>query len=199
MMITVLGGLVFYFRQQNRYWLSHLDAPDPNILRHLHELARGRGWMLCYLWGMLTLVIIIYDLRYPTQAEEAMPDIPATIGSRAPITPSAAQVSEVTRDIEIDKIKTYFEDAYVSYYYLHKCRVARPEDNAILYRALLSALEAYQASAEAPQIMSAAKGSFEVIYSQTACEAGKLDPVRARFDNFIHSLSHPGTASDTAQ
>lgn len=190
MMISVLAGLLYYFYHQNHYWMTQLDSPDPEVLRHLHELARGRGWMLCYLWGMLTLVIIIYDLRYPTRAQEAEPDIPVTtIGSRPPVTPPAAEVSEITRDIEIDKIKTYFEDAYVSYYYLHKCRVARPEDNVILYRALLRALETYQATGDAPQIMNAAKGSFEVIYSQTGCEAEKLDPIRTRFDVFIESLS----------
>jgi hypothetical protein len=191
MMVAVLGGLLYYFRRQNRLWLPQLDTPSPEVLHHLHTLVRSRGWMICYLWGLLTLSLILHDIQRTIRPAEA-PLVPPTPTIHAlPNTPSApAAVSEVQREIEIDKIKTYFEDAYVSYYYLHKCGVARESDNARLYHALLRSLSTYQASDVAPQIMNAARGSFEVMYSRIRCDAETVQPVQQRFDRFITSFQN---------
>jgi hypothetical protein len=195
MMLGVLAWLLWYFSRQRRYLEALFSRPDEETLRRLQELTRNRGWMVCYLWGLLTLTIITYDLRYPTQEPPAAPPVPGPApASVAPPPASTPALSEVQREIEIDKIKTYFEDAFVSYYYLHKCRAARPEDNARLYQALWNYLATFDATQNAPQIMSAAQGSFEVIYSRTGCDSKTLEPIRQRFDTFMQALPGPAPA-----
>jgi two-component system phosphate regulon sensor histidine kinase PhoR len=73
------------FRQELLKSLE-LDSPDPHLLRHLHQEADGKGYLLSYkgystLTGDLTYVIAYHDLEYlvdqlfPTllAAEEATP------------------------------------------------------------------------------------------------------------------------------
>lgn len=189
-MLAALLGLAWFFSRQTRPFEALLSRPDTPTQRRLHALVRQRGWMVCSLWGFLTLTVIIHDLRHPTEADAATSSLPLPPASVSVVgAPSPTQsLSPVQRDIEIDKIKTYFEDAFVSYYYLHKCRVARPEDNTRLYQALWHYLAVFDATANAPQVMSAAQGSFEIIYSRTGCEPKTLDPVRQRFDTFIKAL-----------
>lgn len=192
MMAGVLVMMLIHFHRQNRDWLSRLNTPDERTLRHLLSLVRGRGWMICYLWMLLTLGVIYHSLQRTENAAITSP--PHTI---APATPAPSSTggdparSGIQREIEIDQIKTYFEDAYVSYYYLYKCKAAGPEDNVTLYRVLLQKLEVLDATDYAPQIMSAARGSYEVIYSVMGCEEDKLSPVRTRFQAFMASLQTP--------
>lgn len=200
MMLCVLGGLVVYFYRHHRQWRAHLHITDETTQHYFYTLARTRGWMICYLWGLLSLLIIYQDLRQTaienTDTRPHAMIAPAQENLFA--APAPNPLTAARRNIEIDKIKTYFEDAFVSYYYLHKCGVAREEDNAILYRALWKALEVYQATDNAAQIMSAAKGSFEVIYSGVSCEENKLVSVQSRFDLFISSLAAPRAATSPA-
>ncbi|MBY0355379.1 MAG: hypothetical protein K2Q12_06565 [Rickettsiales bacterium] len=188
MMAGVLAGLVFYFRWQSRYWKLQLQSPNSALLHHLHQISRARGWMICYLWGLLSVSIVFYDLRDEYRRMELVPlSVPQLY--EAPATQQAQPVTRVMREIEIDKIKTYFEDAYVTYYFLNKCGVARAEDNNLLYGALLAALTVYQAKENASQIMSAARGSYEVIYSQTGCNAEKIAALQQRFESFMTTIT----------
>lgn len=192
MMAGVLVMMLFYFHRQNRYWLSQIDVPDERTLRHLLTLVRGRGWTICYLWTLLTLCVVYHSLqRAEDAAEPASPPAIAPATLAPPATGQDPARSGIEREIEIDQIKTYFEDAYVSYYYLYKCQSAGPEDNVTLYRVLLQRLEALNATGYAPQIMSAARGSYEVIYSGMACEEAKLAPIRTRFKAFMDALKTP--------
>ena len=187
MMATVLAMLIVYFRHQNRDWLSQLDTPSESNLRHLHAMARGRGWTICYLWALLTVTVIFYGLRHPS-AETEPASITQAENSGTVYAGQALPLSGIKREIEVDKVKTYYEDAYVSYYYLYRCKAAGPEDNVTLYRALVQSLESLAAIDSAPQIMSAARGSFEVIYSRANCEEETLAPVKARFEAFMQSI-----------
>ena len=193
--------MIVIMRKQHRRLAPLLSEPSEELQHTLFEMARGRGWVLCFLWAALTLTIISYGLKFPTryqdggEAEKSQIAPAAVTASAADVvsgSPEAAavlaQVPAMAREALIDRIQAFYEDAFISYYYLNKCGVAKKDDNETLYRAMLAELAPQKAEEAAKKVIDAAQGSFEVIYSQSPCDESYLTPVQRDFGIMMQTL-----------
>lgn len=90
----------------------------------------------------------------------------------------------------IDSVKKRYEEILVTYFFLIKCGAANPLD----YHIITSALSQEMASINAPgrlqnDIVTAAKGSYKEMYSQTRCEGAGMEALQKQYSDYIDNLS----------
>ena len=151
-----------------------------------------RGWIILGLWGMLSMTLITYDLRYPVRDKEDAGKPAPTIAQPTPSdTQTLLQAPGISRTPEayLDLLKSRYEDAFLSFFYLRQCKVSKDEDYQQLYinfKRQLSAAGADESMVE--NTVSAALGSFETIYSGAPCDAKYLNPIQERFRQMLAAL-----------
>lgn len=90
----------------------------------------------------------------------------------------------------IDKIKADFESLFVTYQFLHHCNLTQAYD----YHLINSALAHEISSKNAPgriqyDILTAAKGSYQEIYSRSACDTPEIQEMNQKFRSYIEQIS----------
>ncbi len=88
-----------------------------------------------------------------------------------------------------EEIKRRYEELLVSYMYLKKCAMSKPED----FHIIRSALAREMASINAPgrlqhDILTAAQGSYKEIYVRTPCSQEGVSALRDNFRKYIDSI-----------
>lgn len=99
------------------------------------------------------------------------------------------EINTNSQTAEIDKIKSDFESLFVTYQFLYKCGKTEPDD----YHIINSALAHEIASKNAPgriqyDILTAAKGSYQEIYSKTSCDAPEIAGMQQKFRDYINQV-----------
>ena len=130
-----------------------------------------------------------------------LPPSPAVNELDAALTNANAQ--EALED-RLDAMKESYEGGFVSYFFLRRCEVAKPEDIFPIRKALLRDLirvsqnEALAASM-AESIESAAKGSYTELYATSPCEAGVLKNMRDQYQRYLGNLAPAAAAAGAAR
>jgi len=91
----------------------------------------------------------------------------------------------------MDDIKKRYEDVLVIYMFLKKCNRVNTAD----YNIIISALGQEIAAVNAPghlqtDILSAAKGSYQEMYSQSSCREKGVNTLFAQYNDYIKALSN---------
>lgn len=87
---------------------------------------------------------------------------------------------------KIDKIKTNFESLFVSYQYLSKCQLAEDIDYHLLNSALIHQLSSLNAPSRVQfDILTAAKGTYDEIYSRSPCDTPNIGTMQQQFKNYL--------------
>lgn len=102
--------------------------------------------------------------------------------------------AELASDQSLDSIKKRYENALTGAYVLSHCNRADKDELTVLLSALRDDIIEYQQktgdSNLNPQelykrIVSAAEGSFQMVYSKTSCDAPEVDALEQQFASFI--------------
>lgn len=193
-------------------WLNRQDTqlgracaktvpPGPRLLmRHIQSRS-----LQASLWVVLCLVLLaVMDIRQHqrsgTVAKTSVaqtPPVPVAPPSIPVSTLDAAltgaQGNEATEE-RLDAIKESFEGGFISYAYLRRCGVAKPEDIVRIRSALVRALHTVGAtdllaSSMADSIELAARGSYTELYAGSPCTAKTISGMHGTYLRYLDALS----------
>lgn len=90
----------------------------------------------------------------------------------------------------LDAIKKRYEGLLVNYLFLKKCKLIDAQD----YHAIISTLSREMASVNAPgrledDILTAAKGSYNEMYANSACTGPETEKLHRQYDEYIKTIS----------
>lgn len=131
------------------------------------------------------------------QPEKTVAHAPATNAPPA----SALPYSDITEFDEtdskqqaaLDYLKQRYENWFIAYYYLEKCKVAPKSDFDLIQGSMKRELEAAHTNVGATEenIMIAANGSYNELYSTSPCDEERLKATKASYETFIAPLRGP--------
>ncbi len=99
----------------------------------------------------------------------------------------------------IDDIKTRYEDLLVTYLLMQKCGKATVADYNIIMAAMQKEIAALQAPVRLQyDTLTAAKGSYEELYSNNDCEKSTLVDTETQYRAYINALTSPAPATAPA-
>lgn len=92
--------------------------------------------------------------------------------------------------VQIDNIKMRYEGLLVIHFFLRRCEKADDSDYDLIFRAL----QKEAAPLNAPErlqydVLTAAKGTYEELYSKTNCTESNVDSTYAQYKNYLKSLA----------
>lgn len=111
---------------------------------------------------------------------------PQPIAKEQKIIPPAAEAppatdSEAERQAKLDMLKEKHETLRVNYYYLQRCGLATPDDEAKLELALAREIAALSGPARlSADVITAARGTYDEIYARLGCERAEAEAVAFR-------------------
>ncbi|MFO1241973.1 MAG: hypothetical protein U1E36_02040 [Rickettsiales bacterium] len=187
--------LILWHRTSRRYFEPLLDDPREDTQRALFKLATTRSLVIIGLWFMLSMTLIVYDLRYPLNSalRENETYIPSISQPTQPVQiPAQTQTPplQMDTDSELDLLKSRYEDAFLSYFYLKQCKLADEKDYAIIYQAFASQIQRIGLPRSmVDDTVTAALGSYETVYSGAPCKDEYLNPIKNQFHFMLQSLS----------
>lgn len=167
--------------QVNPQWVSPIPQPVAQDTRSLAELAPAAG-------GIRQVPNIT-----PSAQDEL--DAMRQAGLVQQIYEPEQSASTQT---EIDKIKQSYEDILVTFFFLQKCDHAKEEDYMTIHYALSRELRAFGADSHVESdVITAAKGSYQEIYSKISCASQDLNAIETQFMSYTQTLAQsvPNTAS----
>lgn len=116
----------------------------------------------------------------PTDNANALPPIDET---------TLKEALAVYAEDKLDSIKARYEDNFVSYLYLRRCKQIKEEDYTIILNALKNELaQAHITYDPTKEIYSAAQGSYDLLYSESSCTPDTMTPVLQGYNTAIASM-----------
>lgn len=210
-LLLIFAGLWVWLAVENRSGRALLEENKfhPALKTLLHQ-SRLRSHLFLVLYFMFCITVGAYDIRFEKlsgkveattsqetplfaqpmleipESESPAPPIPITV-TESIFSPASAQASaEMEHTSKLDELKVKYEDLIVTYLYLAGCKQATEQEfNTIIYSldAEMMGLEA--APSLRDNIITAAKGSYQEIYSGSGCDEATLAPTRAGFQAFL--------------
>ncbi len=90
----------------------------------------------------------------------------------------------------IDSIKSRYEEILVSYFFMQKCEKTKDSDYNLIFLALQKEIAPLQAPERLQyDILTAAKGSYDELYSKNDCLGENLESSSQQYQAYINSLS----------
>jgi hypothetical protein len=197
-LILLSVALMVILRQQNRYYAQlcqeHGNLP---ITKATLELSRVRGYVALWIWILFVGLFITRDIERKMEAAPNHPEAGYTIAPDDDIPTDFTQEKPTVAPVKpperhIDEIKSSYEDALVSYMILSHCDPRMQAYYQPLYDALTRALAPYDATGLAVRnVVTAATGTYQALYSQTPCTDTHLAKTRRSFLQFIQQIESP--------
>lgn len=176
---------------ENRALKRHSSAAP------FRALLVGRSVQCLFLLAVCFVLMAIVLMK-PAAAPVALPPIAAiTPPARPETVPAPAQQPEAhaiapsqegAQDT-LDRIKERYEETLVNYFFLRQCNKAGDEEYRIIMGALQAQLQQRMAPASMVQnILLAAQGSYNEIYSRLPCDHKDVVSQEAQFRRYLEKL-----------
>lgn len=199
--------VIFWHRRQNKafrqYILSHSNTRS-TVSDRLSQLAYNRSLEVWFVGFLLLAGVVFYDLRYHrlersasdmeirmAEAEQAVNAYQSRIRTQSTALEEAQRLAGMNdaQQRELDVLKPKYEDLFINHYILKRCNFSAPEEFHIINSALVYELNRLNAPAKMRQnIMLAAKGSYDELYSELDCTGADMTPMRARMQAYLQSI-----------
>lgn len=186
--------------QNRQYRRLASDRQEDQGRQELLQAALVRGKVAVGLWVLLVVLLIYRDVEQQIALSQRYPDRPSSITplTDAPAEPDTPPDAPETnkpgmpleqsdqREATLDTIKAIYEDAFVSYMVLERCGRVGDAEYSRLNARLASALAPHDAPpALVENIIAAARGSYEMLYSANPCEDAELEKIETSFRAFL--------------
>lgn len=197
-LLPVLAALCMFLwhQRQQKQLLSSLKntPPSPHSSQRLLALAVERSWQALLLWLVILGGTIIHDHLNQrkdaiiiTQAAEideltsslrvADSQLQNSPSAKMLARPAPSGLSEELQD-KLDLLKAQYEELFVTYYYLKRCRLISPSAFHTMNSALLYELSLLDAPAGIRNsILQAARGTHDEMYAQAPCDESATAPL----------------------
>lgn len=206
--IIVLCALavIFWHTRQNQSFHEYINNTKKRtaISDRLSQLAYNRSFEIFALFVVLIAGIIFYDTRINSQEQrldilqEENLILQAEVGDYEQLMvlkeaklQEALQLSgfDEAQQQELDRLKREFEGLFVNYYVLKKCNLNTTQDFHIMNSALMYRLNTLNAPSGIRQnILDAANGSYQELYSQQSCTDEKLTAMQDTIRTYLREV-----------
>ena len=206
---AILGALILLVG----LWHSRQDAAMARALhkKNTNDLAqsmlqrlRSRSWQLLCCLLLTASIVAYYQLQLQNQPKAAppvlltaSPDVAKPIAAPT-LSPEAEDIFTALyapEDISdepqsrLDRVKRQYERLFVTYFYLRRCGAVSTEDFHLINSALLLNMVQLGAPSELQRdIITAAEGSYEVLYSESPCTRQVLEKVLAPYQRYMERI-----------
>jgi hypothetical protein len=210
-LLLITYGVLRAIRLQNRHYRATLATteertPDAEKIA-LFQLAKLRGDTLCVLWIIIAGCVIANDViravnkardygATAAHANAAKPDDNPYADLEIPAQPQEAKTHEQSPQTlddavrNVEKIKSSYEDALVSYLILRRCQLVEKKEYETLYAAMHRALHfASDRDAITKGVLSAATGTYQSLYSDLDCSSEMMRNTKTHFALFLKQVA----------
>ena len=187
--MSVIFGIALV--KQNKYLrIIHEEMQRFKEQDYILKTAQARGLIAFLLWCLFGTFVIFNDINnevikmhaYVLDAQSQHQSRTNTIAAAAP----ALEPQPINTESSLNDIKSIYEDAFVSYMLLNGCQRSNNETYNALYLKLTAALKEFEApTIQAHNIIIAASGTYDSLYSHTPCEDIYLEPTQKNLDGFL--------------
>lgn len=198
-LLVPLFILLTWHHYQHLFFQSISGKSNAASMREAMKALRARSLQIAAVWVIAIALVIYADIRYyrlvwemeEPEANDGQSGALEPLNFKGSATPQAAQPPAAPQDVRqlearLDEIKFRYEDAFVSYFYLRRCKAAGIEELNAVNEALTREVRALGADPSVQySIYSAAQGSYESIYADTSCDPTALNPVLHQFKAFV--------------
>jgi hypothetical protein len=197
-LLLISAAIIYFLRIQNRYYLALVNESPFHTEEKtaLFTLAKMRGRVILLLWIALMVIIIFLDIKQ--QIDRSQNYLSAQDNSKIDdehVNPyEAEEKTELSSNnklspLKIEKIKSSYEDAFVSYFILEKCNAAELQQKSALYNALLGSLGDYEHKIDAANIViMAAQGTYNSLYENVECDVAAVETTKKNLKLFMSQV-----------
>lgn len=191
MLVVPAVMLALWHVSSKRYFEPLLEHPSAQTQKALFTLAKTRSLAIVFLWCMLSGTLIVYDFRYPAGMPEKAEEKPSAPTIAQVLAPPVTSQAQPEQEPYLDILKSKYEDAFLSFFYLKQCKAATDEDYQVLYASYNRQLERLGAPKTIlDDTVTAAIGSFETVYSGSPCTPEAVAPMRSQFQRMLASQAN---------
>lgn len=205
--ILLVAFVVAYWHQRqhaafHRYIRRH--NLRSSIGNRLQQLAYNRSLEMLLLFIVLLCATVFYDTRLHKSAQDIQElqeqlahatDENAAYAQQLRMHRSALEEAQrmagldETQQDALDALKQRYEDLFINYYVLKRCNASQPQDFHIMNSALVYELNRLNAAAGVRQnILNAARGSYEELYAELACDTPEIGVMRQNMQQYLQSV-----------
>ncbi len=210
LLLAPLFFLATWHHYQHSFFKSFAARPNATAYAELLKAMRWRAVQIAGLWLVAVALVVSGDMRYyeiiagpeavesadvqaedeSVSVEDALEPLDFTPQQQANITQQQVVAQDAAMlEATLDEIKFRYEDAFVSYLYLQRCKQVDINDLSRINEALARELAQLGADPSVQySIYSAAQGSFEGVYSDTPCDSSYITPMLAQFTTFMQKI-----------
>jgi hypothetical protein len=196
-LLLITAAIAYFLRMQNRSYLALVNESPFHIEEKtaLFMLAKMRGRVVLLLWIALMGIIIFLDIKQQIDRSQnylsAESNSEINNANENPYEADETQemASTAKDEFNIEKIKSSYEDAFVSYFILEKCKAAELQQKTAIYNALLNSLGDYQYKIDAAKIVIiAAKGTYNSLYENVECNVTAVENTKKNLKLFMQQV-----------
>lgn len=202
--LTVM--VAFWHQHQNKAFHEYINNKNrrTSISDRLSQLAYNRSFEVITLCFLLILCVVFYDTRINSAENRILAARANVVAMEEEIAVyeeqmalKDQQVQEAIRlsgmdeaqQVELDTIKQEFEGLFINYYMLKKCNLGSRQDFHIMNSALMYRLNTLNAPSGIRQnILNAANGSFDELYTEQVCEGEELAAMQDEVRNYLRDV-----------
>jgi hypothetical protein len=200
LMLVVTLMIGWGLRTQNKYYAALVGESQFHTEEKaaLFWLAKIRGRAILVLWTAIVLIIIFLDIKQQIDRSqnylkaEQDSDIaqhqinPYEAVEANPIDEPQKNDDDIYSVSRIEKIKSSYEDAFVSYFILEKCKAIEATEKINISNAMIKNLGDYQHKQELAKIvLTAAKGTYNSLYEDIKCNNALIENTSKNLDLFM--------------
>lgn len=201
--IVILIILTLEQRRMYRYYhrlSSHASSQDTAAMEYslkLLSLSSRNRMLFALSFIVLILSVVFYDIKQQLADLDVAGEVPAPAPAAiacepAPQPPIAVETTAPKDDVNdqaLDRIKRDYEQAYVNFYILHKCKVTDINDISLMNSAFLQDLSKLKATASFPlEVRATAKSTFDELYSKFDCNSPTLPQVKKNHQDYLEGV-----------
>lgn len=211
LLLIVSGVCIYWHLKENKHLAKLWDQKlDEQTALNFERFAWARSIQLFSVLGCLVLLVVMYDWQLSLSRSDIELLNNRVIEEKAELTnkiqqPLPSEPPQVTNSMldvynadeadssnstATDILKRRYEEILVTYFFLKKCNIAQSTD----YHVITSALSHEMASINAPgrlqnDILTAARGSYKEMYSQTRCDGSGMPALQAQYSDYITTIT----------
>lgn len=217
LIVVVIWGLLAIGLYEDRARVRNL--PDSSYVSELLQLLHRRNLYIYGLISMVLVMVIADDLNHMAERKQALATQKAETEALEPTQPqpqpaettkfvvphdSKVPFSDITEFNEAnskqqaytDLLKQRYETWIITFYYLKKCNKVTDQDLSTIMTSLRKELATAKAdnNVEA-NIVSAANGSYQEMYSEIPCDDAHINATKAGYDSTMQRIVTPTTSA----
>lgn len=196
----------FLYQNQNKAFFEYIRSTKKRTLLNdrLSQLACSRAFEMLGIFFVLILSMIYYDTRLNkseqdlrvaqgtiTASTQKIDTLESSIEEKDQEITSATTSPKSLENMEkmLDTLKEKYEELFINYYYLKRCKAITPIEFHLMNSGLIQELTDLNAPAGIRKnILVAAKGTHDEMYINASCDKEIITPMQSNIQTYLQEV-----------